>query len=369
MKKAVPLGRVGIVGSGGGFRGVAIVGFLEVLLKKLTEGNIPVVYLAGVSVSALNLCRLSEAKKQGDLLFLLDDLIAIWNYVEKNGPKSVFNIKWRKVLNNSSLLPSEPLFRLLRDFDPSKSILSPITFDCFVFDDENQEHKTLSNRDPLFINNPGLFKKAVAASASLSPYFPTIQIDNRSYSDGGYIDLSRAMTLGCNTIFVLFPYPKVYIAPNLAIIAFIEKHFPWMLTLIRAVAALLRERDSDSLRSVYERNWREVLKLRIPDQAVVLKTIEENPEEAFYFFGDLSERVKTEIADNFQKHGRKIGWFERQLSRSWQEIVLGLIRIVPLYAEPSQTLSVNNFNQGDFGLVRQRARQTATAEWEKLASE
>lgn len=350
--------RVAIVGAGGGYRGVAEIGFLEVIIPFLMKMRVSVedLFLFGVSVSALNFSALATAKTIEELPEKLKELAKKWKLVQTRGPKAVFNIKLRKVWNSSSLLSSKPLFELLVDFNAREAVDSPITFGCFVRNDDTKEHTLLQNHDPYFREHPWEFLKAPIASASLSPYFPRVRIGQYNYCDGGYIDLGAAIAAGCKIIFVLFPYPKNYSEPIAS--PFVQKHFPVILNLISDAAAVLREKDRDALLFAYAENWRSILASNAINEAITI--IEEQPDAAAaYLFGELADKVLENLKNLRRKNNPDLAGAKR-LFRS-------LIKIVPIYASPPKTLIVSSFEPDDFDIVIQKARNAASRECERLS--
>lgn len=355
--------KVAIVGAGGGYRGVAEVGFLEEIIPFLVEMKIKPqdLFLFGVSVSALNFSALAVAKTIEELPERLNELAIKWKLIQSQGPKAIFDIKLRKAWNSQSLLSSEPLFNLLSDFNAEAAVNSPITFGCFVRNDDTKKYEVLTNHDPYFKKHKLEFTKAPVASASLSPYFPRVRIGRYNYCDGGYITLAPSVKAGCKIIFVLFPYPeKQHINPLVS--SFIQKHFSLILNLISDAAAVLRDKDKDALLFAYQENWRNVLAMNsTAKKAAIIKILEEEPSGAYYLFGELAAEVLEKLKSSSNRYSDSPA-----SAAHVSNLLKSLIKIVPIYAEPPISLTINSFKPRDFDLVIQSGRNAARRECEKL---
>ncbi len=325
-------GRVGIVGAGGGFRGTTIPPLVEAILER----GIKIDYLGGVSVSALVLAKLSEAGKQEDLRPLLNHVYEIWRSIEIVGPQAVFPPphKWH-IWNKQSFADSDPLFRLLQNFDPKKSVASPIRFDVFVKDDETKQHLTLSNRDQVFVQNPEFLRSAVVASASIRPFFPPVEVAGRFYYDGGFITLRGAIDHGCDTIFVLFPYTKEYSKPA-ASRDWFEKHFPSVSDSVANHSVDVRLLDVRALEDADRHNEKVGYKRKL---GMISKFVDK--------ISEIKDEVLSALSVDQGKPQK-------------------LVKVIPVYAEYPETLSLAYFEKGDFAAAHKKCREIMNKELDKL---
>lgn len=354
------LGKVGIVGAGGGFKGACIPGFLGPLIKR----GVPIDYLASVSVSTLMFARLSEAQKQSDLSSILDHINATWKWIEESGPRVVFPFSagglWDGIRHCHFLKDHKPLFKLVEDFRPEKSIISPIRFEFFAREIESKEYTTFSNRDHLFRGNPELMKRAVVASACLWPAFPPIDVGSKKYEDGGFITLDGAVRFGCDTVFVLFPYPKTYQAPRTTE-NLIARILPLLEMFSSEMAATLRDLDYAEVRyheqssglgrkynlllSLYEKLLRENVELR----QVVSKADEgERRWLREILFKIISSVTRGTDSGDVSLERMKCPTF------------------ICLNGDPPETLTTKEFRESDITVMRERAEAAMERKLDEL---
>lgn len=212
MRSVEQLGRVGVVGASGGFRGASIVGFLE----GLTECGVVIEYAYGVSVSALVLAGFAEAHSPDEYPKAIKRIIHRFKEIEERGSEEVFNFNPLNLaghLLGDSLMGNSSLYELLFGLDIQSCLTSPMRFDFGVQSEQRGENIIFSNRSSIFELNPELFRRAVVASASLTPFFAPVEIGGDSCTDGISISLDGA-TKYCDTVFVLFPYPRKHQMDN-----------------------------------------------------------------------------------------------------------------------------------------------------------
>lgn len=333
------LGNVGIILAGGGLRGY----MQPVAMRVIIERGTRITYIGGVSVGALNGSALAMAQSQEELLPRLDEEDVIWNYIETHGREVVFPFSTgnvlRHIIHTRSWLPNKTLFALLKNFHPRKAFSSPITFDFKVLNNTTMLHETFSNRDLRLQEDPLLdgydprtllakkeheipfVVRGLAASASLKPIFSPIKIWNDYYSDGGSIEglIGRAIAAGCDTIFVLFPYPQTYFEPQHQD-DWIYRLLPWLKDFIVSYAAELRGRDQDELDKVRTHN--------------------------------LLVHKDARIAHLEETKGGPVGRWKSRLANFLRKVKQ--VRIVPAYGEPPPTFDLKSFAAGDFAIMRQR---------------
>ena len=209
MRSVEQLGRVGVVGASGGFRGASIVGFLE----GLTERGAVIEYAYGVSVSALVLAGFAEAHSPEKYPRALSRIIQRFREVEERGSEEVFNFNPLNLaghLLGDSLMGNSSLYELLFGLDIESCLNSPMRFDFGVQSEQKGENIIFSNRSSIFELNSELFRRAVVASASLTPFFAPVEIGGDSCTDGISISLDGA-TKHCDTVFVFFPWFRHFV--------------------------------------------------------------------------------------------------------------------------------------------------------------
>jgi len=328
-------GKLGIVSSGGGFRGRIVLGWLEPLLELLAECDIMIDYLAAVSVSAPMLARLSEAAVPGDYRRLFGHMSNMWNGIEKAGPSYVFSFSLKSLvnfLNGKPLLDDNATLRkLVEHFDACKSVASKTRFDVFAVNDVTKLHVAISNRDRRVIERPSLLADAVVGSMSLVPIFQRTTVDSEAHTDGGFVSLEGAVAAGCDTIFVFFPYPRHYRKPPQSD-GFISRHLGTLEEAASASATFLRDRDRAEMKY-----WKMILGLRAEVAA-------------------LKAELRDAVGD-----GEKKNWLERIIGRFpvLRKILpedgsadVAIPTIVELYADDlPETLQLKDFKRGDFMLA------------------
>lgn len=213
--------KIAFIFDGGGCRAAYSVGMASALWPKFKD---QIVYVQGVSAGALNAAKIVES---GDVR----PLETIWkNYIEKNGPKIIFERKLAlgrlflsflaNVLNYffpssaknrierffvyNSLFSGKGLEQLAGFLDIEKLTQSSVCLDIITTDEHNlNQQRIFSNRD-LQPKDYEKFRLAVIASASLMGAFPPVTIDNRPHSDGLIFNVELALDHGCTAIFVFY---------------------------------------------------------------------------------------------------------------------------------------------------------------------
>lgn len=358
-------GRVGIVASGGGLRGVAIPGFLEPLLELFAKYDMMPVYFGSVSVSALIFARLSEAKNPTELLAKLEGVKATWDYIGEKGPEVVFPFSWKTpahAWNSHELLGNETLFNLLEDFDFQKSIQSPIRFEFTVLDDQTKKRATISNKDPRFRRVPKNLTRGAVCSASFCPIFHRLEIEEGSkqfYRDGGSIDLMSAVRYGCNTIFVLFPYPEEHRTPK-PLEGFLGRHLPLIEDFAVCYAAELRTRDEEELVKVQAYNERIADRVRISVLEAEVARLQ--AEKSFSKTAQAAEgwlyKVRSTLVALLKN--RFVG-----VDNSFVNQHVKPVRKIVLYADPPETLTLTEFGPGDFDIAFRLAKEKMERELDR----
>ena len=322
-------GKTGLILAGGGLRGIFHVWVAEIL----SRSGITFDYIAGASIGALVGEKLAEAQNPEELPFCLEEIKFIFfERIDKIGAKYVFPFSAWPCLKHfykyGSFLPNDTLLRLVANVKPEKLLNSPTQFDFTVFNNDTKRHEIFSNRDPLFRTHPELIAPADASSAAIMPIFLPIKIGNYHYSDGGSITglISRAIAFGCKTIFVAFPYPKVYFEPQLKSNFFGK--FPGLNRFFANYAANLRMLDELELRVAEDHNK----ETRLRAQNAILEDVK----------------------------GGAIGRFKAHISMLRQK---NEVLVVPFYANPPETLSLAELQtsgknyHGDFEESRRRTEQ------------
>lgn len=204
MKKAVKT--AAILAAGGGFNGIIVTGFLKTIL----EQQFQLIYLGGVSVSALILSKLAESYDEKSF----QRIVNVWRTIDKEGPRFVFSkvnlLQLCKVIFSDHCVYSshssiENLLTLA-EVNFEKIVSSPVIFEISVINLSNKRFQVFSNRN---LKDPDRLRRAVIASASLPPFFPPIEIEDNLYSDGLIIVpdmIDSAIQRKPDIIFLLLPF-------------------------------------------------------------------------------------------------------------------------------------------------------------------
>lgn len=244
---AEKLGKVGVIFDSGAFYGAFGMGIAKALWKR----GIRPVAIGGVSVGALNAAKLAE----NNSLEGVQELEKIWLDIEKQGPSSVFapssafmNVVLHR--NSPSIYRSTELAGLVNKVSAQKLIKSETLFECIVTDKINDCRKIISNRDPMFAENPDTIKDYIRASASVPGAFPPVLINNGVYADGFVFGLllESFAKFGCDTIFVAMNDLKL------------PKHKPnyvpekWDIEIFRGMRSLQTEINYNSINEFLEKH-------------------------------------------------------------------------------------------------------------------
>ncbi|MDP1719123.1 MAG: patatin-like phospholipase family protein [bacterium] len=192
---------------GGGFTCVKARGIVKSLEKR---GKIPE-EIQGVSGGAINAAKLVESG------FSSGEFDAGWLNMAAGHHHDIFKLDWyellfhpKRWLAGNSIYTDEGLLKLLGSLDPQKIVDSPIKLEVAVHNETDGRMEIMSNRDEIFRADPPLILKAIKASASLTGFFPPVEINGKYYSDGYYFHLEH--TSGFDTVFVVVnddPAPSI----------------------------------------------------------------------------------------------------------------------------------------------------------------
>ena len=194
------LGGVGIVGSGGGFKGVYSMGFIEALYLK---GIVPI-FGEGVSINALMLAKLVASN------WNVLEVKKIWLKVQEMGPSYIFDkgileMSLNLFRTRSSLSSNRKIVNLLLNNIDFQAIAdSPIHFQAVTYNKTRRRQVIFSNKDAKVQQDPKLMATAILASLSPPLLLPPIFMNGEWYSDGKMFRLGNAVRARCDTIFILF---------------------------------------------------------------------------------------------------------------------------------------------------------------------
>ncbi len=201
------LGKIAIIGAGGGFTGAYSAG----MLKAFDEKGIKPDYVQAVSVNALNLAEVVSAGSVAGML-------KTWAYIESQGQNILFDrseIKWRVIKRNSFF--SERGLReliwgkksadgkcIVKGLDVQGLVSSNIVFEFPMHDETHGfEYTMIRANEKQYRENPELLRPPIQAAASMAGFLPPVKCGEAWCSDGLYYDLERAIAAGCDTIFIL----------------------------------------------------------------------------------------------------------------------------------------------------------------------
>jgi len=193
--------RTGVVLSGGFYHGAFQIG----ALLRLTEESIPIFYIVGSSVGAVNGAALSIGK--------VPQAVHTWRMITQEDIFQFNTVKFiRETLRNvksgglgpDGIFDHTPLRELFRNFGrPEDIIASPIPLDIITTNLQKREKEVFSSRDPRIARDPERIEEAILASCAIPIFFKPVVIDGCQYLDGGIVDnapLSHAIKAGCDTI-------------------------------------------------------------------------------------------------------------------------------------------------------------------------
>ncbi|MDO8516130.1 MAG: patatin-like phospholipase family protein [bacterium] len=233
--------RVGILLPGAGLLGATHVGMLRALCQRGIHKKLAV--LRANSSGALTGTTLSEAQTPDEFPELVEKAAAGWRLIEARGPDAIFGISsiksafgkvsvpgfiehpirniskllWKKsgelrklkvLLAKDGLLETERLSQIITEYQPKLTLDSYFRFEVAVLNLTTQEFEILSAND--FKNDPESFKKVPVASASLQPFFPSVEIKGSRYCDARNTGEMSPELKECDTIFVLVAHPAIY---------------------------------------------------------------------------------------------------------------------------------------------------------------
>lgn len=191
-----------LVLAGGGTRGAAQVGMLEVLAE---NGFLPD-RIYGTSVGALN-----GAAFAGDPTVAgVAKLAAIWRGITGDDiyPSRFVHGPWQYLQQRESIHPNSGLRKVIEDgiaFDRLEDATIPFEVVAASITD---------GRERWLGSGPAV--EAILASAAIPAIFPSVEIDGDRLVDGGVVDnvpISRAIDAGATRIFVLLCGPLTYTPP------------------------------------------------------------------------------------------------------------------------------------------------------------
>ncbi|MHB1712170.1 MAG: patatin-like phospholipase family protein [Acidimicrobiales bacterium] len=191
-----------LVLAGGGPRGAAQVGMLQVL----AENDIVPDRIYGASVGAVN-----GAAFAGDpTVSGVERLAGIWRGISGDDvyPSRFVHGPWQLLQHRESMYPNTGLRKIIEDgitYDRLEEAVIPI---------EVVATSIIDGRERWLMAGPAV--EAVLASAAIPALFPPVEIDGDRLVDGGVVDnvpISRAIDAGATRIFVLLCGPLTFTPP------------------------------------------------------------------------------------------------------------------------------------------------------------
>ena len=154
--------RVGLVCSGGMGKGAFEVGALQAVAERFAPGDIP--YISAASIGALNSYAFSCGR--------MDRAVALWEDINQDSEKVFIR----------SLLNSDYLLHVVRTLAVDRPLCERMYVPLFHLSSRNNFYINLQPRSQEQIES------CLKASVSLFPICGPVQIDGKSYSDGGLVD-------------------------------------------------------------------------------------------------------------------------------------------------------------------------------------
>ncbi|HEX3459690.1 MAG TPA: patatin-like phospholipase family protein [Acidimicrobiales bacterium] len=191
-----------LVLAGGGTRGAAQVGMLEVLAA---NGFVPD-RIYGTSVGAVN-----GAAFAGDPTVAgVERMAGIWRGITGDDiyPSRFVHGPWQYLQQRESIHPNSGLRKVIEEgltFDRLED--APVPFEVVAT-------SITDGRERWLVSGPAA--EAILASAAIPAIFPSVEIDGDRLVDGGVVDnvpISRAIDAGATRIFVLLCGPLSYTPP------------------------------------------------------------------------------------------------------------------------------------------------------------
>lgn len=217
--------KVGVVLGGGGARGLAHVGVLQVL----EANDIPVDVLTGTSMGSVvgSLYALGYSASELEALVLAQDWAVLFplslDAVRYSTPSPearsllfALPIRGTRLALPEGLMANQPILTLLSRLHASAQLVDdfttlPIPFGCVAANLQTGDKRLFTG---------GNLRTAVLASMSIPGLLPPIEIDGAAYIDGGVVQnlpVSEARTLGATVTIAVFtgvPPADEAIAPN-----------------------------------------------------------------------------------------------------------------------------------------------------------
>jgi len=192
--------RTALVLSGGGTRGAAQVGMLQVL----AEGGFVPDRIYGSSVGAVN----GAAFANDPTIEGVEHLTRIWRELrgEDVYPQRLGHGPWRFLQQRESIHPNTGLRRIIEEgIDFERLEDATVHFEVVAT-------SIVDGRERWLMSGPAV--EAILASAAIPAIFPPVEIDGDRLIDGGVVDnvpISRAIEAGATRIVVLLCGPPAYV--------------------------------------------------------------------------------------------------------------------------------------------------------------
>ncbi|MEM6644683.1 MAG: patatin-like phospholipase family protein [Bacteroidota bacterium] len=204
--------KVGVVLGGGGARGLAHIGVLQVL----EANDIPVDVLTGTSMGSVvgSLYALGYSASELEALVLAQDWAALFPFSadalrystpspEARSLLFALPIRGTKLALPEGLMANQPILTLLSRLHASAQLVEdfttlPIPFGCVAANLQTGDKRLFTG---------GNLRTAVLASMSIPGLLPPVEIDGASYIDGGIVQnlpVSEARTLGADVTIAVF---------------------------------------------------------------------------------------------------------------------------------------------------------------------
>ena len=191
--------RTALVLSGGGTRGAAQVGMLQIL----AEGGFVPDRIYGSSVGAVN----GAAFANDPTVEGVEHLTRIWREIrgEDVYPQRLGHGPWRFLQQRESIHPNTGLRRIIEEgIDFERLEDATVHFEVVAT-------SIVDGRERWLMSGPAV--EAILASAAIPAIFPPVEIDGDRLIDGGVVDnvpISRAIEAGATRVVVLLCGPPAY---------------------------------------------------------------------------------------------------------------------------------------------------------------
>ena len=200
---ADPAEAFGMIALGGGYTGIYSVGIMKAMIELGMRPKI----VTTSSVSALNVPFAIQHNWESTR-----PLEIVFDYVEKKGPRFVFNFGFLEILTalilrKDHISPNDGVRELVSHLDSEKIVGSDIELRVIAVNEATNDEETFSTRDPRIIENPEILKDIIIASCGFPGILPSHKVNGVLYHDAInpdiISDIRDLFESGCERVYLL----------------------------------------------------------------------------------------------------------------------------------------------------------------------